>query len=294
MGFNPAIPIEHAEQPVTPAIRFLQARAPNRFAVLSRPGIDQPLQPNLGMRYGLYDARGYDYPVERRYDRFWRATAGIPGDVIPPNQRAMPTVEGMRGMSLLSVSDIMQDPSDPILRLPGLRVAYSGRDARVYRNTRALPRAFLVDRQRTVPGADRALAATIDPRFDARTTAVTERAVPGLPQADGRPSRPAGTARIVRYGDDRAAVLTRASRPSMLVLTDAHFPGWRATVDGRPASIERVNYLVRGVIVPAGRHRVEFRYEPLSWRIGWIVSALSLIAVAGVAAAGWRRQRRRA
>ena len=50
---------------------------------------------------------------------------------------------------------------------------------------------------------------------------------------------------------------------SLLVLTDVHYPGWKATVDGEPAQIERVDYLLRGVRVPAGSHRVEFSYEPL-------------------------------
>ena len=81
MGFNPAIPVAHAEQPETGALRYLESRAPSRFAGLNRPGIGQPLQPNLSMRYGLYDARGYDYPVERRYDTFWRATAAPPGEL---------------------------------------------------------------------------------------------------------------------------------------------------------------------------------------------------------------------
>ena len=51
---------------------------------MSRPGIDQPLQPDLAMRYGLYDARGYDYPVERRYDTLWRTAATTGGDFIEP------------------------------------------------------------------------------------------------------------------------------------------------------------------------------------------------------------------
>ena len=68
------------------------------------------------------------------------------------------------------------------------------------------------------------------------------------------------------------AVGAGARGASLLVLTDVHYPGWKATVDGRPADVERVNYLLRGVAVPAGTHRVEFRYEPLSWRVGWIVS----------------------
>jgi hypothetical protein len=291
MGFNPAIPIERATQPTTDAIRYLQSRRPNRFAGLNRPGIGQPLQPNLSMRYGLYDARGYDYPVVRRYDDFWRATAAPPGDFIPPTGRADPTARSVRGMSLLSVTDILQDPQDPPVRLPGLRVAYSGPDARIYRNENALPRAFLVGRQDVVSGEDAALAATIAPSFDARAEAVTEQRVPGLPVSSAAGARRPGTARLTSYGDEHAVATTRAARRSLLVLTDVQYPGWKATVDGRPASIERVNYLMRGVVVPAGRHRVELRYEPLSWRVGWIVSLVALLCVAGAAFVGLRQRR---
>jgi hypothetical protein len=294
MGFNTAIPIEHAEQPTTGALRYLESRRPNRFAGLNRPGIGQPLQPNLSMRYGLFDARGYDYPVVRRYDDFWRATAAPPGDFIPPTGRAEPTARSLRGMSLLSVTDVLQDPHDPVVRLPGLRVAYSGRDARIYRNTNALPRVFLVDRQRVVNGEDAALAATTDPRFDARSVAVTERPVPGLPRGNVPGAGAPGRARLVAYEDERVVATTTARRASLLVLTDVYFPGWKATVDGEPAAIERVNQLLRGVSVPAGTHRVEFRYEPLSWRIGWIVSTLAVLGVIIVALVGWRRRRLRA
>ena len=53
---------------------------------------------------------------------------------------------------------------------------------------------------------------------------------------------------------------------------DNWFPGWKAKVDGRDVPIERVDYLFRGVRIGPGAHTVVFRYEPLSWRIGWIVS----------------------
>ena len=293
MGFNPAIPVDHAEQPVTGAIRHLQARRPNRFAGFSRAGIGQPLQPNLSLRYGLYDARGYDYPVERRYDAFWRATAAPPGEFIPPTSRADVNERSLRGMSLLSVSDILQDPADPPVRLPGLRVVYSGPDGRVYRNARALPRAFLVSRQRTVDGDGAALAAVTAAGFDARAVAVTERAVPSLPEATAGAAVPtAGTARLTAYGAERAVAVATARSPSLLVLTDVHYPGWKATVDGRPATIERVDYLLRGVVVPPGRHRVEFRYEPTSWRAGWLVSALAILVLLATTAVGWRARRR--
>jgi hypothetical protein len=291
VGYNPAIPLDHARVPVTPAIRHLQARAPNRFAVLSRPGIDQPLQPDLGMRYGLYDARGYDYPIERRYDTFWRATATTTGDFIEPTQRAGPTRKALRGLSLLSVSDLLQYPNEAPPRLPGLRLVYAGSDARIYRNTAALPRVFLVDRQRTAPDADAALAATTAPSFDARRVAVTETPIGGLPSESAAPSGGAGTARLTRYGDERVVARADAKSSALLVLTDTYFPGWKATVDGRSVPIERVDYLLRGVRVPAGAHTVEFRYEPASWRAGWLISLVALVTLAGVAALGLRGRR---
>jgi Bacterial membrane protein YfhO len=278
-------------QPTTPALRYLQSRAPNRFAGFSQLGIGQPLQPNLSMRYGLYDARGYDYPVERRFDSFWRATAALPGDLIQAEQRAAATRRGLRGMSLLSVTDIMQFPNEPALHLPGLHLAYSGADARVYRNTEALPRVFLVSHQRRLSGGRAALRATVDPRFDARRIAVTERQIPGLQAGGGTSRRSAGTARLVSYRSKRIVAAARSRSRSLLVLTDVYYPGWKATLDGRPARIERVDYLFRGVVLPPGRHRVEFRYEPMSWRIGSIVSGVGVAAVAGLALVGWRRRR---
>jgi hypothetical protein len=289
MGFNPAIPVEHAEQPRTGGLEYLEGRAPNRFAGFNRPGIGQPLQPNLAMRYELFDARGYDYPVIKRYDDFWRATAAPPGEFIPPTSRAEPTVRSLRALSLLSVTDIMQDPHDPPLDLPGLRIAYDRPDARIYRNARALPRALLVGGQRVVSNDDESLAATTAPGFDPRRVAIVEEAVPGLRRA---PQPAAGTARLDSYEDERVVVEADASAPALLVLTDVYYPGWKASVDGAEAEVDVVDHLLRGVRVPPGRHTVELTYEPLSWRIGWIVSVLALMGVTAAAAVGWRRRGR--
>jgi uncharacterized membrane protein YfhO len=86
------------------------------------------------------------------------------------------------------------------------------------------------------------------------------------------------------------SVDTDARRPALLVLTDNWYPGWKATVDGKSAPVERVDYLIRGVRVPAGSHRVEFSFEPASWRLAWIVSLLGLLTILGAAWIGWRRR----
>jgi uncharacterized membrane protein YfhO len=97
-------------------------------------------------------------------------------------------------------------------------------------------------------------------------------------------------ARITAYEDERVVVETDAERRSLLVLTDTWFPGWKATVDGREVPIERVDYLIRGVPVPAGSHRVEFSYQPRSWTFGWVISLLALMTIAAAAWVGWWRR----
>jgi hypothetical protein len=62
----------------------------------------------------------------------------------------------------------------------------------------------------------------------------------------------------------------------MLVFNEAYDLGWRATVDGSPVSIHRVNAVFQGVEVPAGRHEVRFRYLPPGLKLGALLSCVAL------------------
>ena len=284
MGHNPAIPIDHARQPITPALERLQASAPARFAGTIPSEAIFPLVPDVAMRYGIYDARGYDYPIEKRFDSLWQRT------VSPVTPFAVHTIEtpitgsSLRTLSLLGVGQLLQQTEDKPLDRPGLRLSYRGEDARIYENERALPRAWLVGEQRLVASEEEALEAVSERGFDPRREAIVERELPGLTGS--------GQARIAEYEPERVVVETEADAPSLLVLSDVHYPGWKASVDGRDVDVERVDYLLRGIPVPEGASTVELRYEPLSFRIGWIVS---LLALAGIAVAlVLHRLRRRA
>ncbi len=136
---------------------------------------------------------------------------------------------------------------------PGLSVAYRGSDAVVYHNAHALPRVFLVGTQQPVSTEGAALSAVTAPGFDGRRAAITESQVPGIPTRTGSsPGSSSGTARLVRYGAQDVTAVANAQRPALLVLTDSYYPGWNVTVDGRPAHLLRVDYLLRGV-APPGR-----------------------------------------
>src|SRR5919202_1268685 len=109
------------------------------------------------MRYRVYDARGYEYPVERRYDRLWRrAVSGATG-FTPPTLQVRVTPQALRTLGLLGVRDLLAPPGGPRRALP---VLYDGRDARVYANPDALPRAWVVAGQRRAAEEDAAPAGT--------------------------------------------------------------------------------------------------------------------------------------
>jgi hypothetical protein len=289
MGATPAVTTEQAKQPSTPGLRYLQAQRPNRFVGIQRPLGPSPLVPNSGMRWELYDARGWDPPVEERYDNLWRRAVldGGPTDV--PTTSAQLTETSLPAFRLLSVTDIAQDPDEPPVDTPSLPLGYDERDLRVYKTSRPLPRVGVVGSQQVVPTEDAQLEAVLDPAFDGRSTVVTGAPLPGLAGATG--AGPAGSAEIVEYEPERVVVDATARRPAELVLTDLHYPGWKVTLDGEPADMHRVNYLLRGTTLPPGRHSVEFRYEPASFRVGWIVSLLALAGLLAAVAVGLRRRR---
>jgi hypothetical protein len=288
VGLNPAIDEDDARQPATGAIEYLQERRPARFVGASRAGQQGllPLEPNVAMRYGLYDARGYDFPLEARYSELWETYVSAEEGIVPPTRLAPINERSLRALSVLGVTDVVTAPDDPPLRQRGLRVAYDGSDANVYENARALPRAFVVSGQQVVTGEDEALTAVMDPRFDGRRVAVVEERLDGLPEGVGDP---AGDAEITEYEPDRVEVVAESPGEALLVLGDVHYPGWEATVDGREVPIERVDYLLRGVRIGPGTHEVEFRYEPLSWRLGWVLSLLALAIVAVLCFRAWTR-----
>ncbi|MGH9845737.1 MAG: YfhO family protein, partial [Blastocatellia bacterium] len=154
----------------------------------------------------------------------------------------------------------------------------------VYENLRFLPRAWFVNRLIAQPSAE-VLRTLREGKFaggapfDPAETALMEmedfgaRAIP-LPAVAGR-SR--SEVKITRYEPLRIELLTRHSHPGFLVLSEIYYRGWEAKIDGRRAPVERVNYALRGLAVPAGDHRIEFFFRAPSFRLGAKYSLIGVV-----------------
>lgn len=75
-----------------------------------------------------------------------------------------------------------------------------------------------------------------------------------------------------------------------LVAAESFFPGWKASVDGLAVKIYPADGVFMGIQAPAGQHRVEFRYQPDSFRAGWVITLLSVVIVTSVFISGRQKQ----
>ena len=180
--------------------------------------------------------------------------------------------------------------------VPGIVERFRDAGATVYEVPTVLPRAFLAGT--VVPGADDAAllsglaSAGLD---DLRTHAwVTEADAAGsdLAPLAGAGGADAGAAGISVYTPDRVTIDVHAKAPAVLVLTDTWSPGWVADVDGVPATVHRVDLAYRGIVVPAGDHRVTLRYVPVATYVGFGL-ALATIVLTGLGALLLARRSRR-
>lgn len=144
------------------------------------------------------------------------------------------------------------------------------------RNPQALGNVWFVDSVRVVKDADAEIAALND--FNPATTAVIdqrfEKDIAGF--SAGKDSL--ANIRLLSYKPNHLTYSSTSTKPGLAVFSEIYYDkGWNAYVDGQLQPHFRVNYVLRGMIIPAGSHQVEFRFEPVVYRQGERISLASSI-----------------
>jgi hypothetical protein len=223
----------------------------NDYARMRRLGY-----PQLGALWGVEAVGGYEPIANARYHRL---VGGIsPSGVLPDGSVFAP------GQHALDVLDCREARFDPAAPLP--RPAWPTADGRLL-NPRAPGAAWRVPRAQ-VGEVDRHM--TADPDFDPRATALLDE---GPAPAGLTP----GSATLRWQGFDHLALETDGAGPGLVVASVGYDPGWRAFAGGQELPVHRVDGLVLGVEVPAGRQAVALAYEPPRWRAGLGLSLASLL-----------------
>jgi hypothetical protein len=164
----------------------------------------------------------------------------------------------------------------PSPRIEGSRQVFEGQGGmKVWEYPVApFPRAFVVNRTLAYRDTNELGLLLQTEALDLRSTALTQTPLPALEECAS------GEALLTRHDPNRVSLISRTGCRSLLVLADSWDPGWEVRIDGTAAEPLRLYHALRGVVVPAGTHAVEWRYSPPGLRWGLVCAAAGMALVA--------------
>jgi len=222
------------------------------------------VEQNEGLEFGLRSIFGYDPLTLQRYEEFVASR---------PDPRAR--TYDLLNAGYLATMNPQEFPDEP--GAPRLLLERAG--VYVYERPDALPRAWIASQIEVMDDAE-TLSRIHDPDFDPRTTALVDAPL----TCEGVVVGEAGRVEITHYGANRIEAQVRGGG-GLLIFSEVEYPGWQATVDSEPASLERADYLLRALCLPAGDHRVVLTYSSRPLKIGLAVTGLTLLLI--IAASIW-------
>ena len=112
---------------------------------------------------------------------------------------------------------------------------------------------------------------------------------------EGAPQDDTSIVKLVQYKPNNLTYEVTSSKGGVIVFSEIYYPGWTATIDGQPAELGRVNYILRALNVKAGKHKVVLDFHPTSIKktetvayVGYVVLLLLLIVGLGLE---WKKNR---
>ena len=254
------------------------------YLFTQRPRDWPALAMERGTLFGIPDVLGYNPVQLPRYWTYIRATNHNPvfynASVI--NE---PSLEDVRltGTRYL----IVPRGFDAV---PASRIVASADDYDLVQVYGWEPRVSVVPSWTVATDPEEALNAVLTPGFDPSRTVHLEQD-PGIEMIEnGEP----GTATYHEMQPEDVRIVVDAAAPSIVVIRNSYDPGWSASVDGVSAPVLATDYLIQGVAVPAGHHRIRLVYRDPDVSRGLAASALVwLILLGSIPTAMWLERRRR-
>jgi hypothetical protein len=288
-----------ADEPA--AISYI-SEPPNRHRLFAVPFSSQrPLEDYVAFRFHCANLFGGTPFGGRRWEGIpsvagyspltpssWTAFFGRPGlagdmDIHLATLAALDPTRDRWKLNLAHVDMLIADKDIP--RMDTL-TSMSDRGMRLYRNRRALPRAFVVRELHRLEAHSDEMRELEKMNALVPTVVIGE---PGQQVVAAAVSVVGEGVQLEEPQSDALQLFVTLKAPGYVVISDLYYPGWNAWIDGRPIAVQPCCQIFRAIKVPGGVHDIRLTFDPPVFRRGAGVTLVALVLTIGLVVLSWRR-----
>jgi hypothetical protein len=246
--------------------------------------------PSMNLIYRLHDVWGIDVIRLKKVDDLYNVLTGAPSI----SSTNLIDLYGVK--YVITITPFEKEPGYELLhaRIEGLpgkgEDLIQGNTIKLYRKREAHPRAWVVRDFRVLESKEiLSILKTKDFRLD-KEVLLEEKPLGVTPNPELRtPDSFSAAPEFLSESNNRLTLRVKTGENGFLMLSDTYYPGWKVYVDGEKKKIYRANYTFRAVPLLAGAHQVEFVYDPVSFKLGAMITFLTILGCFGI---GWISRRR--
>jgi hypothetical protein len=220
---------------------------------------------NLMPNHGLFQGFDYFQEIDALARRPYTEFLGVANQLHPAAQ-----IKLLRTFNVGHVMSFWPLEVDGLSLIDRVPQYYSW----LYKIDRPVPRLYFVNKSSHENDPEKILRRLASREFNPAQEVILNRD-PGI-TSNGEL---VATGEIVRYDHQSVTIRAALNNSGVLVLADSFYPGWKAYVDGKETAILKANHFFRALSLSQGQHMIEFKYEPLSFRIGLIVSLMTALCI---------------
>jgi len=244
----------------------------NNDSFTSKSRVDNPIQASpadeqilqdKSLDYRVFNVTGGDPFSDSRTSYFHKSIGGYHGAKLRRYQEVIDNQISKNNMAVLDM-----------LNTKYLIVPDEKRNPVAQMNPGALGNAWFVSSVKLVDTPDAELNALT--KFNPKDTAIVDKRFADALKTFTPGRDTTGFIRMTQYQPNDLMYEYRSSIPAFAVFSEIYYPkGWNAYIDGKAADHFRANYILRAMILPAGEHKVEFKFEPTVYFLGEKISLVS-------------------
>ncbi len=292
LRYNPFVPKQEL-YPTPPPLKFLADKISSDGEKSRVLAFEHLMPVSINIIYGFETAEGYDGMFPKRYDEFM--------NLVDPYSSGWENVKELHyfaNRKLLCLLNTKYLIAEKEIAESNLKLIFDDGWVKIYEDQHALPRAFIVPRAKVIKDKNKIFKELLSKDFDPTKTVILEEEYREQRIKIQNPKSKIqnlsnSQSKILDYQPEKVTIKTTLNKSGFLVLSDTYYPGWQVFVDGKREKLYCANYILRAVYLEAGEHLVEFRYSPLSFKIGSGISIVTLIILMGMVCFGVKRERNR-